>query len=122
MRSCLSTALTHPRRKNFCVVRVDKKKVVGALSSKKEIVLDLHRPDSFDVGRSREIIRATKYLSANDKRLGLTNGQVLTVSSIAPDGALQAKEGLCVCRQNFGNGTMATSLHRTRPKGGEQIT
>ena len=35
----------------------------------------------------RELIRS------NDKRLGLTNGQVLTVASIAPEGALQTKEG-----------------------------
>ena len=35
-------------------------------------------------------------IRANDKRLGLTNGQVLTISGIAPDGALQTKEGLYV--------------------------
>jgi hypothetical protein len=35
-------------------------------------------------------------IRANDKRLSLANGQVLTVSGIAPNGALQTKEGLCV--------------------------
>ncbi len=35
-------------------------------------------------------------IRASDKRLGLTNGQVLTVSRIATVGALQTKEGLCV--------------------------
>jgi hypothetical protein len=35
-------------------------------------------------------------IRANDKLLGLTNGQVLTISGIAPDGALQTKEGLYV--------------------------
>ena len=81
------------------VVRVEKKKVVVALASRKEIVLDLHRPDSFDVARPREIEVAPDdkiLVRANDKRLGLTNGQVLTISGIAPDGALQTKEGSCV--------------------------
>ena len=58
--------------------------------------MDLQRPDSFDVARSRqiEVSPGDKILiRANDKRLGLTNGHVLTVSSIAPDGALQTKEG-----------------------------
>ena len=81
------------------VVRVEKKKVVVALASRKEIVLDLRRPDSFDVARPRqiEVTPGDKILiRANDKRLGLINGQVLTISGIAPDGALQTKEGLCV--------------------------
>jgi hypothetical protein len=80
-------------------VRVEKTKVVVALATRKEIVLDLRRPDSFDVSRPRqiELTPADKMLiRASDKRLGLTNGQVLTVSRIAPDGALQTKEGLCV--------------------------
>ena len=33
---------------------------------------------------------------ANDKRLGLINGQVLTISSIAPDATLHTKEGVCI--------------------------
>jgi len=81
------------------VVRVEKEKVVVALASRKEIVLDLRCPDSFDVACSRhiEVTPGDKILiRANDKRLGLTNGQLLTISSIAPDGALQTKEGLCV--------------------------
>jgi hypothetical protein len=81
-------------------VRVDKKKAVIALPSRKEITLDLLRADSFDVARSWqiEVSPGDKVLliRANDKRLGLINGQVLTISSIAPDGALQTKEGLCV--------------------------
>ena len=32
-------------------------------------------------------------IRANDKRLGLINGQALTISSIASDGTLQTKEG-----------------------------
>ena len=78
------------------VVRVEKGKVVVALASKKEMALDLRRPDFFDVARPRqiEVSPGDKILiRANDKRLGLTNGQVLTVSGIAPDGALQTKEG-----------------------------
>ena len=59
------------------------------------MTLDLRRPDFFDVARPRqiEVSPGDKILiRANDKRLGLTNGQVLTVSGIAPDGALQTKE------------------------------
>ena len=81
------------------VVRVEKKKVVVGLASRKEMVLNLYRPDSFDVARPRQIEvtpRDKILIRANDKRPGLINGQVLTISSIAPDGALQTKEGLCV--------------------------
>jgi ATP-dependent exoDNAse (exonuclease V) alpha subunit len=47
--------------------------------------------------RQIEVTPGDKILiRANDKQLGLTNGQVLTISSIAPDGALQTKEGLRV--------------------------
>jgi AAA domain len=81
------------------VLRVEKGKVVTVLASRKEMVLNLGRPDSFDVARPRqiEISPSDKILiRANDKRLGLTNGAVLTVSSVAPDGGLQTMEGLCV--------------------------
>jgi hypothetical protein len=79
------------------VVRVEKKKIVLALSTGKEITLDLHRGDSFDVARSRqiEVSPGDKVLiRANDKRLGLINGQMLTISAIAPDGELQTKESI----------------------------
>jgi ATP-dependent exoDNAse (exonuclease V) alpha subunit len=59
------------------------------------MVLNLPRPDSFDVASLRqiEVSPGDKILiRANDKRLG----QVLTISSIAPDGALQTKECLRV--------------------------
>ena len=81
------------------VVRVEKKKVVVALASRKEMTLDLRRPDSFDVACSRQIEVSSGdriLIRANDKRLGFTNGQVLTISGVARDGALQTKEGLCV--------------------------
>jgi len=87
-----------------------------APSNRLEIALDLRRPDSFDVSRPRqiEVTPGDKMLiRASDKRLGLTNGQVLTVSRIAPDGALQTKEGLCV-PTDFGNGVTVPSLPRTR--------
>ena len=83
------------------VVRVEKKKVTVALPSGKETILDLRRADSFDVSRSRriEVAPGDKVLiRANDKRLGLINGQVLTISSIAPDGALQTNEGVSCSR------------------------
>ena len=81
------------------VVCVEKKNVVAALPSRKEIALDLRRVDLFDVARSRriEVAPGDKVLiRANDKKLGLINGQVLTISGIAQTGALQTKEGVCV--------------------------
>ena len=81
------------------VMRVEKRKVTVALPSRKETTLDLRRADSFDVACSRriEVAPGDKVLiRANDKRLGLINGQVLTISAIALDGALQTKEGVCV--------------------------
>ena len=88
------------------------------------MTFDLRRPGSFDVVRPRQIEVAPGdkiLIRANDKRLGLTNGQVFTISSIEPDRALQTKEGVAF-RQIFDNGAMATSLHRTRPKAGQPIT
>jgi len=77
----------------------EKKKVVVAVASRKEIVLDLRRSDSFDVARPRqiEVTLGDKILiRANDRQLGLTNGQVLSISGITPDGALKTKQGVCV--------------------------
>ena len=105
------------------VVRVEKKKVVVALASRKEMVLDLRRPDSFDLASARqiEVTPGDKVLiRANDKRLGLTNGQVLTISNIAPYGALERKAS--AFRRIFGNGATATSALRIRPKDGRPIT
>ncbi|MGA7215809.1 MAG: AAA family ATPase, partial [Terrimicrobiaceae bacterium] len=79
------------------VVRVEKKKVVVALPSRKQIALDLLRADSFDVAHSREIEVSPGdkvIIRANDKRLGLINGQVLTISAIASDGELQTRESI----------------------------
>ena len=81
------------------VVRVEKSRVTAALPSRKEITLDLLRADLFDVVRSRQIEASPGdkvLVRANDKELGLINGQVLTISSIAPGGALQTKEGVRV--------------------------
>lgn len=42
---------------------------------------------------------------------GLINGQVLTISSIAPDATLHTKEGVCIPAE-FRQWCTATSLHR----------
>jgi len=104
-----------PQRKRSApfaiVVRVEKKKVVMALASRKEIALDLRRPDSFDVARPRqiEISPGEKILiRANDRRLGLTNEQVLTIASIAPDAHFKPRR-VCVFRQIIGDGATVTS-------------
>jgi hypothetical protein len=53
--------------------------------------------DCFDVGRSRQVEVATgdkMLIRANQKRLGLINGQVLTLDRIEPDGSIVTREGL----------------------------
>ena len=80
------------------VVRAENKKVV-VVSARKEMTLNLRRAESFDVARPRQIEVAPGdkvLIRANDKRLGLINGQVLTVAGIAPDGALTTREGVSV--------------------------
>jgi hypothetical protein len=69
------------------------------VSARKEMTLNLRRAESFDVAcpRQIEVAPGDKVLiRANDKRLGLINGQVLTVAGIAPDGALTTREGVSV--------------------------
>ena len=80
------------------VVRAENKKVV-VVSARKEMTLNLRRAESFDVARPRQIEVAPGdkvLIRANDKRLGLINGQVLTVAGIAPDGALTTRERVSV--------------------------
>jgi hypothetical protein len=60
---------------------------------------NLRRAESFDVARPRQIEVAPGdkvLIRANDEKLGLINGQVLTVAGIEPDGALTTREGLSV--------------------------
>ena len=81
------------------------------------MTLDLRRADSFDVARSRQIEVAPGdkvLIRANDKRLGLINGQVLTISGIAPDGALQTKEGVSCSRRIS---AMVPRIRRHFPQG-----
>jgi hypothetical protein len=53
-------------------VRVEKKRVVVALASRKEMVLDLRRPNCFDVASLRqiEVTRATRYEASEPERIG----------------------------------------------------
>ena len=77
------------------VVRAERNAVTIAVGGK-EMPLDLRQTGSFDVVRSRqiEIASGDKVLvRANDRNLGLINGQVLTVDGISPDGAIKTKEG-----------------------------
>jgi conjugative relaxase-like TrwC/TraI family protein len=62
-------------------------------------ILPLKNAVSFDIGiaRSVGICSGDKILiRANQKSLGLINGQVLTVSKIEADGSLQTREGISV--------------------------
>lgn len=61
--------------------------------------LDLRRPSGFDVARERNIeatVGDKLLIRANDKRNGLINGQVLTVTSIDQSGRVQTREGVDV--------------------------
>jgi len=81
------------------VARIEQKGVVVTDNEGREIRLNLRRPDTFDVCKTRvvEISENDKVLiRANDKRLGLVNGQVLTISKVEPDGTLRTKEGTVV--------------------------
>ena len=104
---------------------VEKEKVIVALASREEILRDLRRPDSFDVVRPRQIevtVGDRILIAANDKRLGLTNGQALTISSIAPDGALQTTERLCVPADLGGLRIILSLLPNGSPFRFERIT
>ncbi len=84
------------------VLRVENDRVVVVDTTGNESNLNLKRPESFDVCKMRliEIAENDKVLiRANDKRQGLVNGQVLTVSKVEPDGGLQTKEGIVVPRE-----------------------
>lgn len=80
------------------VVRVENKKVVVA-TGRKEMTLNLRQANAFDVARPRQIEVAAGdkvLIRANDKKLGLINGQVLTVTEIALDGGVKTQEGVFV--------------------------
>ena len=92
------------RRAAFArVVRVDNKNVI-VVSARKEMTLNLRRVDSFDVALPRQIEVAPGdkvLIRANDKKLGLINGQVLMVDGIAPDGALTQVSQLVAKTNDF---------------------
>jgi hypothetical protein len=104
------------------VVRVDNKNVI-VVSARKEMTLNLRRVDSFDVALPRQIEVAPGdkvLIRANDKKLGLINGQVLMVDGIAPDGMLLTREG-CPSLPNFASGATDTYSLPIRPRGGRRI-
>jgi len=81
------------------VARIEQKGVVVTDQEGREIRLNLRKPADFDVCKTRaiEVSENDKVLiRANDKRLGLVNGQVLTVSKVEPGGTLRTKEGTVV--------------------------
>ena len=70
---------------------------VTVVSNGMETSLPIKASDRFDVGRSRSVEVATGdklLIRANQKRLGLINGQVLTLDRINPDGSILTCEGL----------------------------
>jgi hypothetical protein len=80
------------------VKQVEQGKIVLAAGDT-ERVLPLKSTSVFDVGmpRSVNICSGDKILIlANQRSLGLINGQVLTVAKIEPDGAIQTREAITV--------------------------
>jgi conjugative relaxase-like TrwC/TraI family protein len=78
------------------VKQVEHGKIV-LTSGDAERVLPLKSSGSFDVGMPRPInvcIGDKILILANQRSLGLINGQVLTVAKIEPDGAVQTRQGL----------------------------
>jgi conjugative relaxase-like TrwC/TraI family protein len=70
---------------------------VTVVANGEESPLPIKIKDCFDVGRVRqvEVAMGDKLLiRANQKRLGLINGQVLTLDRIDPDGSIVTREGL----------------------------
>ena len=92
------TSSAHRPASSAVVVRVQKGNVVADADGR-EITVNLRQGDSFDVARSRqlEIVPGDKLLiRANDKKLGLVNGQVLTVGEISPTGSIKCREGVSI--------------------------
>ncbi len=80
------------------IVRVAKTGIVLKVDGKAAL-LNLGQADSFDVVRSRqiEVAPGDKLLvRANDKNLGLINGQILTVAEVSSDGRIKSKEGISI--------------------------
>ena len=79
------------------VVRLENARSVIILSNGIERRLPLSSAMAFDVGHAREIEIAPGdrlLMRANDKRLKINNGQILTVQSIATDGTISTREGV----------------------------
>jgi conjugative relaxase-like TrwC/TraI family protein len=61
--------------------------------------LPLRTAESFDVGQPRSVMVASGdklLVRANNKRIGLINGQILTVAAVEGDGSIRTKEGVRV--------------------------
>jgi len=106
------------------VKKVELGKILIA-SSDKESFLPLKAATSFDVAASRAvaICPGDKILiTANRKKLGLINGQVLTVAKIDPTGSIETKEGKTI-PENFkqwGHGYVVTS-HKAQGRTCEHV-
>ena len=79
--------------------RIENEMVEVAATGGQKSILPLKHAAAFDVGlpRTIDVSAGDKILiRANQKPLGLINGQVLTVKNIEPDGALRTREGITV--------------------------
>ncbi len=92
------TPAAHRPTSSAVVIRLENGDVVVDAGGK-EMTLNLRQVDSFDVARCRqlEIAPGDKLLiRANDKKLGLLNGQVLTAGEISSNGSIECQEGVSI--------------------------
>jgi hypothetical protein len=92
------TPSAHRPSVSAAVVRLEDHDVVVDTGGK-EMRLNLRKVDSFDVARPRkiEVAPGDKLLiRANDKKLGLVNGQILTAGKITPNGSIICREGVSI--------------------------
>lgn len=79
------------------VLRVEHGRVIASDHAGSEKIIDLKAAESFEVGNHRalDLVPNDRILvRANRKRLGLINGQVLTVTKVEGDGTIKTAEGI----------------------------
>ena len=106
---------------SLTVERIEKNKVVLADGR----TLELSKAAFFDVAARREIELAAGdkiLLRANDKKVGLVNGDVLTVKAIGSDGRIETAEGktLPSSYRQFTHGYVVTS-HKSQGRTADHV-
>lgn len=107
------------------VTRIEGGKVVLTDQAGSERHLNLKTADSFEVGshRTLDVVPYDRILiRANRRRLGLVNGQVLTVKGVETDGSISTEEGVTIPRsfKEWCHGYVVTS-HKSQGRTCEHV-